>query len=159
QFPHRPEHAPALGLRADGCHFHCNADHLERRWIMNSRFRKLAVESLEGRSVLSTVPVVVEAYFNNDTLMDRAELTGPNTIEVSLANPDGTYTLSAILTTPKTLPMKGFSVFDADQDGDMDIGSSTPKGGDWELHQWLNNGDGPFGSLTTTRWKPSRWWV
>lgn len=124
---------------------------------MNSRFRKLAVESLEGRSVLSTM---VEADFNGDDYLDLATLTDSHTITVSLFDPaDGDYDVSAILTTPKNQPIEGFSVFDADQDGDMDISSSTRKGDAWNLHQWLNNGDGTFGSRTTTRWKPSKWWV
>ena len=122
---------------------------------MNSRFRKLAVESLEGRSVLSTM---VEADFNGDSYPDRATLTDPHTIMVSLYDPsDGSYDVSAILKTPKNEPIEGLSVYDSDQDGDMDIHSSTPKsGGAWDLHQWLNNGDGTFDSLTTTRWKPSK---
>lgn len=124
---------------------------------MNSRFRKLAVESLEGRSVLSTM---VEADFNGDDYLDLATLTDSHTITVSLFDPaDGDYDVSAILTTPKNQPIEGFSVFDADQDGDMDISSSTRKGDAWILHQWLNNGDATFGSRTTTRWKPSKWWV
>jgi len=122
---------------------------------MNSRFRKLGVESLEGRSVLSTM---VSADFNGDHLDDLATLTDPHTITVSLFNPaDGEYDVSAILTTPKNAPIESFSVYDSDQDGDQDIISSTPKGGSsWDIHRWLNDGDGAFGSRTTTRWNPPK---
>src|SRR5687768_3433145 len=103
---------------------------------MNSRFRKLAVESLEGRSVLSTM---VEADFNGDGYLDVAAITDPNTVTVGLFDPtDGGYDVSAILTTPKNHPIEGISVYDADQDGDLDIGSATRKGDAWNLHQWLN---------------------
>ena len=120
---------------------------------MNSLFRKLAVESLEGRSVLSTF--MVEADFNGDGYADLAALTDPNKITVSLFDPvEGDYEVSAILTTPKNAPMESFSVFDVDQDGDQDITSSTPKGGStWDIHQWLNDGDGTFSSPTTRRWR------
>src|SRR5262245_17827189 len=123
---------------------------------MNSHFRKLRVESLEGRSMLSTF--MVEADFNGDGYADQATLTDPHTIAVSLFDTaDGGYDVSAILTTPKNKPIEGFGVFDPDQDGDMDIGSQTPRnGGGWDLHRWLNDGDGTFGSLTTTQWKPPK---
>ena len=66
---------------------------------MKSRFRKLAVESLEGRSVLSTM---VEADFNGDGYQDVAAITSPNTITVSLFDQaDGGYDVSAILNAPK----------------------------------------------------------
>jgi len=42
---------------------------------MNSHFRKLAVESLEGRSVLSTMAL---ANFNGDHDPDVAVITDPN---------------------------------------------------------------------------------
>ena len=68
---------------------------------MKSRFRKLAVESLEGRSMMSAT-----AYgdFNNDGLLDMASVINSTTVAVSLANLEGSYTLSATLTTPKTRP-------------------------------------------------------
>lgn len=121
--------------------------------MTKSHFRKLAVESLERRSVLSTTPF---PDFNNDGLQDLAELTNPNTITISLANPDGSYALSAILTTPKNQPIQGFSIFDVDSDGDLDIIASTPKGSAWDIHTWLGDGDGTFGSRTTERWKISK---
>ena len=51
----------------------------------NSRF----VETLEGRSMMSAV---AEADFNNDGRVDKAELSNPTTVTVSLAKADGTYT-------------------------------------------------------------------
>ena len=69
---------------------------------MNSRFRKLGIEPLEGRSVLSTVAF---GDLNNDGLLDMAAITAPTTVTVSLANPDGSYTVSAILSVPKNQPM------------------------------------------------------
>lgn len=120
---------------------------------MKSHFRKLAIESLERRSVLSATAV---ADFNNDGLLDLAAITNPNTITISLANPDGSYALSAILTTPKNEPIQDFSVFDVDADGDLDIVASTPKAGAWNIHTWLGEGDGTFGSRTTQRWKPPK---
>jgi hypothetical protein len=56
---------------------------------MKTRSRRLAVEALKARDVLSSV-----AYgdFNNDGLIDMAEVTDPTTITVRLATPDGSYT-------------------------------------------------------------------
>jgi hypothetical protein len=124
--------------------------------MMKSRFRKLGVESLEGRSVLSTV-----AYgdFNNDGRQDMAAITAPTTITVSLANPDGSYTVSATLRTPKNGPASEIYVGDYNSDGKLDItavgGSNS---GGWTTNQWLGNGDGTFGSRTTDtfRFHPSR---
>ena len=120
---------------------------------MKSHFRKLTVESLENRSVLSATAF---ADFNNDGLLDLAEITNPNTITINLANPDGSYALAAILTTPKNQPIQELSVYDLDSDGDLDIVASTPKGSAWDIHTWLGDGDGTFGSRTTQRWKPSK---
>jgi hypothetical protein len=63
----------------------------ERRRIMKARSTRLSVETLGDRFVPSTV-----AYgdFNNDGLMDKVAITGQKTLTVSLANPDGSYTLS-----------------------------------------------------------------
>src|SRR5689334_14799379 len=87
---------------------------------MKSRFRKLGVESLEGRSVFNATAL---ADFNSDGLIDKAEVTDPTTITVSLANPDGSYSVSAILTAPKNQPVAAISVGDYNADGKLDISS------------------------------------
>src|SRR5262245_44668598 len=87
---------------------------------MKSRFRKLRIESLEGRSVLSTTWV---ADFNRDGHQDVATLTDANTITVSLFDPsDGSYSVSDILSSPKNQPIQDINnVVDRDADGDLDI--------------------------------------
>lgn len=110
---------------------------------MKARSCRLTVEALEDRSVPSTV-----AYgdFNKDGLLDVAALTNPTTITVSLANVDGSYTLSATLALPKSQPTTGVNVGDYNGDGNLDIGTgSTSKTGGWYTTAWLGNGDGTFG--------------
>jgi hypothetical protein len=142
---------PALGLRADGRLFHCNADHLERRWIMKSHFRKLAVESLEGRSVLSTVDF---GDLNNDGRDDMAAITSPTTVTISLANADGSYTVSAVLTAPKNQSLSYVDVSDFNGDGNQDVYASGPGGGEWlQFTRWLGNGDGTFDAGTSNKWR------
>jgi hypothetical protein len=117
---------------------------------MKARSTRLAVEALEDRCVPSTV-----AYgdFNHDGLVDRAAITAPTTITVSLARPDGSYTVSAILSVPKTQTLSYVEVSDLNGDGNLDVSAGTPLGGAWLYRdQWLGNGDGTFGSPTTTRW-------
>ena len=111
----------------------------------NSRFM---VEALEGRSLMSTV---ITADFNNDTRPDKAEVTSPTTITVSLQKPDGSYAVSAVLTTPKNRPVGSIlEARDLDDDGDLDVYTSSGiNSGGWYTHRWLNNGDGSFGSITT----------
>ena len=69
---------------------------------MKPRSCRLAVEAMDDRLVPSTV-----AYgdFNNDGRVDVAAITAPTAVTVSLANPDGSYTVSAILTAPKNQPI------------------------------------------------------
>src|SRR4051812_22549742 len=102
----------------------------------------LAVESLEARSLMSAV---AEADFNNDGRLDKAEVTSPTTITVSLKNLDGSYTVSAKLTAPSSSPVNGVGVGDINGDGKLDI-STGGANGRFYTHQWLGNGDGTFGT-------------
>ena len=120
---------------------------------MKARSTKLAVELLEDRNVPSTV-----AYgdFNHDGLMDMAAITSPTAITVSLAKPDGSYTVSATLTAPTKQPVQDVYVWDYNGDGNLDIiaGGEAP-GNRWYAHHWLGNGDGTFGDRITSAGKVS----
>ena len=123
---------------------------------MKALSKKLSVETLEGRDVPSTVAF---GDFNKDGLLDMAAVTSPTSITVSLANPDGSYTVSATLTAPKGQPIGGVYVGDYNGDGKLDIsgGGSTNSG--FYSHTWLGNGDGTFGARDTQRSRFPRWWV
>ena len=106
------------------------------------------VETLEGRTLMSAV---VTGDFNNDGRLDKAEVTSPTTITVSLQKLDGSYQVSATLTAPKNRPVTAnLYAVDYDNDGDLDITTvgGTNNGG-WYVNRWLNNGDGTFGSVST----------
>ena len=123
---------------------------------MKSRSCRLAVEALEDRCVPSTV---VYADFNHDLRADKVELTNPTTITVSLAKPDGSYAVSAILTVPKSLPIGGVSVDDYNGDGNMDISAGGFKDRFYN-HTWLGNGDGTFDARDTQKSAHfSKWFV
>jgi hypothetical protein len=123
---------------------------------MKARSPRLAVKALEDRSVPSTV-----AYgdLNHDGLADMAAITNPTTLTVSLANPGGGYTVSAVLTVPANRPMQSVSVVDTDLDGDLDVVASSSANGNLYFHTWLGDGDGTFGNRHTQQWKPPRWFV
>ena len=126
---------------------------------MNSRFRKLAVESLEGRSVLSTM---IEADFNGDGYLDMAAITDPRTITVSLFDPaDGGYDVSDILSPPNNQPIQDLVLADIDGNGDLDdiYGVGSKRSGSHYTVMWVNNGDGTFRYVEPFRWKHSKWWV
>ena len=111
---------------------------------MNSRFRKLAVESLEGRSVLSTM---VEADFNGDGHLDQAAVTNLGTVEIRLDNGSGGYNVSDILAAPTNQGaiVDIYFVRDIDQDGDLDLETTYQKpSGDIKVASFRNNGDGTF---------------
>lgn len=128
---------------------------------MNSRFRKLAVESLEGRSVLSTM---VQADFNGDLRLDQAAVTNLGTIEIRLDNGSGGYDVSDILAAPKHQAIVDiYFVRDIDQDGDLDLETiaQTPSG-DNKVATFRNNGNGTFEYIEPVdpvKWKgrPIRW--
>ena len=114
---------------------------------------------LIATAVVSSASAATVAYgdFNHDGLMDRAAITSPTTITVSLANPDGSYTVSAILTTPGYPPMRSITVRDTKADGNLDIiglGSDTKY---TYFHLWLGNGNGTFGKRNTSKLSSRAW--
>ena len=117
---------------------------------MKARSTRLAVEALEDRSVPSTV-----AYgdFNKDGLMDMAAVTNSSTITVSLANPDGSYTVTATRTAPKNLPIGGVNVGDYNGDGNLDVTANSYSNNSGYTHKWLGNGDGTFDPRTMEKWR------
>jgi VCBS repeat protein len=114
---------------------------------MKTRSIRLAVETLEDRCVPSTVAY---ADFNKDGYVDMAAVTSPTTITVSLAKPDGSYAVSAILTAPKSLPIDYVNVGDYNGDGNLDISGGGFKDR-FYTHTWLGDGDGTFEARDT--WK------
>ena len=119
---------------------------------MNPRACRLNVEAMEDRSVPSTV-----AYgdFNNDGRVDMAAITNSTTITVSLLNANGSYTVSATLTSTKNRPIEDIYVGDLDGDGNLDITGGNGSGGPkFSSSVWLGNGDGTFGNRKTDNSHP-----
>lgn len=115
---------------------------------MSTRSIRLAVERIEDRTVPSTV-----AYgdFNQDGLADKVEIAAPTTVTVSLANPDGSYSVSATLKVPTKQSAQNVYVGDFNGDGKLDIATSGTTGVNKSYTtRWLGNGDGTFGSMTTS---------
>jgi hypothetical protein len=116
-----------------------------------SQKNRMSVETLEARSLMSTVP----NDFNNDGRSDLVEITSPTSITVSLDNGSGGYTVSAVIKAPKNQTFTSFSVYDDNGDGNLDIsvygGSGGPK---FSSTVWLGNGDGTFGNSKTVNSHP-----
>jgi hypothetical protein len=109
---------------------------------MNVRLKRLAMEGLEPRSLPSGLAF---GDFNNDGRLDYAELTDSRTVTVRLANPDGTYFVSATLKAPKNRPLQQLSAVEVLPDGNLDIvGQGTSKRGVVYYETWLGVGDGTF---------------
>jgi hypothetical protein len=97
--------------------------------------------------------------FNNDGRLDKAVITNPTTITVSLAKADGSYVVSAILTVPKSLPVSGVNVDDYNHDGKLDVAAGGVNNRFYS-HTWLGKGDGTFGNRVTDKGGPiPKWWV
>ena len=116
---------------------------------MKVRSTRLAVEALEDRCV----PNAASGDFNNDGLMDMAAITAPTTITVSLAKPDGSYTVSAILSAPKNQSLTYVDVSDINGDGNLDVSALSPSNSGGFTNKWLGNGDGTFDSGTTEKYQ------
>ena len=125
---------------------------------MKSRFRKLGIESLEGRSVLSTM---VQADFNGDLRLDVAAITDQGTVAISLDNGNGGYDVSDILVAPKNQAIVDITyVEDGDHDGDLDLYTIAARpSGNRQFVSFRNNGDGTFEYIEPVRWKAPKWWV
>jgi hypothetical protein len=120
---------------------------------MNSYDSRLAIESLESRTMMSTVAF---GDFNGDGRVDKAEITSPTTVTVSLLNADGSYTVSETLTSAKNKALGDVYVVDANGDGNLDIlGGSGSGGPKFSSNVWLGNGDGTFGNRKTQNSHPS----
>ena len=117
---------------------------------MKARSTRLTVEVLDARTMPSTV-----AYgdFNNDGRADVAAVTNSTSVTVSLANPDGSYTVSATLAGPKNQSITDVGVRDSDGDGNLDVYATSYSRGTWYTHTWLGNGDGTFDSRTTDKFR------
>lgn len=124
---------------------------------MNTRSHHspMPVEALEPRSLMSAVAF---ADFNNDGRMDKAEVTSPTTITVSLGKADGSYFVSAKLTAPKSLPVTGVNVGDVNQDGKLDVFAGGVTNNRFYNHTWHGNGDGTFGRIATQKSSPFHTW-
>lgn len=129
-----------------------------KKQITITKFLIHAAVVLIATAVVSSASAATVAYgdFNHDGLMDMATVTSPTTVTVSLANPDGSYTVSAILSAPKNKTITSVQVFDFNGDGALDVIADGPASGGWYTsYILLGNGNGAFGSMMTRRWRPN----
>jgi hypothetical protein len=122
---------------------------------MKARSLRLNVESLDGRIVPSTV---AHGDINHDGRDDMAAITASKTITVSLGTANG-YSVSATLTAQNGPSLQHVDLVDRNGDGNLDVAASGSSSTWHYTHTWLGNGDGTFGSLSTTRWRFPRNWV
>ena len=118
--------------------------------------RRCAAVFTAAVAVISSASAATVAFgdFNSDGLMDMAAITSPTTVTVSLANPDGSYTVSAILSAPRNKNITFVQIYDFNGDGALDVIANGPASGGWVTsYIWLGNGGGTFGSMTTNRWR------
>src|SRR5687767_12909592 len=106
------------------------------------------IETLERRSMMSVTGATGD--FNGDSVLDKAEITSPTTITVSLQGKDGSYIVSATLTSAKNRAIGSVSVADTNGDGNLDVVAGSGSGGPkFSSNVWLGNGDGTFGKRHT----------
>jgi FG-GAP-like repeat len=67
--------------------------------------------------------------FDNDGLVDVAAITSSTTVTVYLANPDGSYTVSATLSAPGNKKITFVQLFDFNGDGALDVIANGPASG------------------------------
>ena len=110
-----------------------------------SRRVRLEVENLEQRDTPSTMPFLTYyADFNNDGRLDTVNISSSTTVTVRLANSDGSYTVSAVLSVPANQQVNYFGVSDYNADGNLDISVTYFKAKGLSTQTWLGNGDGTF---------------
>ena len=103
---------------------------------------------------------VAEADFNNDGRVDKAVVTSPTSITVSLQKADGSYVISAVLTAPKNQPVTGLYVDDFNRDGKLDVAAGgVSSNSRFYQHTWLSNGDGTFAARKTEAGRFPKWFI
>ena len=109
-----------------------------------SRRVRLEVENLEQRDTPSTLSLLTYGDFNNDGRLDTVDMSSSTTVTVRLANQDGSYTVSAVLSAPQNQQIASINVYDYDADGNLDISVTSFKAKGLSTQTWLGNGDGTF---------------